>query len=1018
MVKKSEHTGKSLVIVESPAKAKTINRYLGPGYEVVASMGHVRDLPPSELGIDLANGFAPVYQNLADKQRVISSLKKAAAGADKVFLATDLDREGEAIAWHLIAALELDPQRTHRVVFNEITRSAIQAAFASPHTLDLDKVNAQQARRLLDRIVGYQLSPLLQSKLARGLSAGRVQSVAVRLIVEREKEIRVFVPEESWRISACFTTDSGEASTLSEAWQAFLRSGSGKEQDADTRRPAKQRNAWLSEHSCFPAELVKLNGTDFAPAGSEEARQIAEALGFITEEVDEADWEAYADKGLKRIRVTGRVDPRAAPRFVVKSIQKRRTMPKPGPPLTTAALQQAASTELGFAPSRTMRLAQQLYEGIDLGSTDGRVGLITYMRTDSTNLSAESVEAVRRLIVEQYGEKYLPGKPNVFSKAKRSQEAHEAIRPSDVRHEPEHLRSHLTVDQYKLYGLIWRRFVACQMTPAQWDNTTALIAAEIAAGEVLFRATGRRLVFDGFQRVLQTTNGGELLLPALASGQEVAPMHVAPQQHYTSPPPRYTEASLVKKLESEGIGRPSTYAAIIQTVQDRNYVELIDKRLHPTSRGQLVTEKLVEHFPQIMDVKFTSYMEEELDKIEEAHLDWVHVLSEFYAPFRESLENARANMERAKAQPSEYRCPDCDKQMVYRIGRNGRFLSCSGYPECKGSRNIDDDGKPIPETVSDHPCQACGRTMVLRKSRLGSFLGCTGYPECSFTLPSDENGVPLKKVRAEDIHESCEVCGSPMAVKFSRGRSFLGCTAYPKCKTTQPMPAGVYVEKPRPADAGVRCDKCGRSMVIRTGKRGAFLSCSGFPRCRNAMPTDKLDHLRALEEAGKIPDAPPETGNAQASNGRPVKVPRDRNGKVDLAALGPPPEGFAWTRTGRPVVETWPEDGHLACPDCGGDAVIKTGRFGPYFGCTRYPKCKFVANLRGSAKKRAEAEVPGAVRPKPIPTDVPCDECGEPMVIRKGRSGQFLGCSKYPKCKFSKPIPEGHTVESLAAASK
>jgi DNA topoisomerase-1 len=1012
--KKAQHSGKSLVIVESPAKAKTVNRYLGSDYEVMASMGHIRDLPPDELGIDLSNNFEPVYQNLAEKRRVIGSLKKAAAKAARVFLATDLDREGEAIAWHLVSALDLDPDRTQRVVFNEITQSAIQAAFASPHKLDMDKVNAQQARRLLDRIVGYQLSPLLQQKLAKGLSAGRVQSVAVRLIVEREQAIRAFLPEESWRILGCFATDLTKVGKLASAWEEFVRAG----KENGNGPTVKRRNAWLSEHGCLYAELVKLGGKEFAPKAVHDAREVVEALGFVTRQVDEGEWEAYADKGLKKVRLTGTLDADSAPTFTVQDIQKRRTTSKPSPPFTTAALQQAASSESGFGPSRTMRVAQQLYEGIDLGGSEGLVGVITYMRTDSTNLSKDSIAAVRELIQQEHGERYLPDRPNVFGKAKRAQEAHEAIRPSDVTHRPEALRSHLTTDQFKLYSLIWRRFVACQMTPAQWDNTTILIAADPPRGEALFRATGRRLAFDGYQRVMQTTNGDDVVLPGIETGREVAPLQLDPQQQYTSGPPRYNEASLVKKLESEGIGRPSTYAAIIQTIQDRNYAELIDKRLRPTSRGEMVTEKLVKHFPRIMDVKFTSHMEEELDKIEEAHLDWVQVLGEFYTPFKESLDGAQANMQRAKAEPSEYECPKCGKQMVYRFGRNGRFLSCSGYPECKASMNIDDDGKPVPETVSDEPCEKCGKAMVLRKSSRGPFLGCTGYPECSFTLPSDDNGVPLKKVRAEDIHETCEACGSPMAVKFSRGRSFLGCTAYPKCRTTQSMPAGVYVEKPKPPDAGARCDKCGRAMVIRTGKRGPFLSCSGFPRCRNAMPMDKLDELRAKLEAGEIPDAPPEGENGKSSRRNAVNVPRDENGKVDIAALGPPPEGFAWTRTGRPVVETWPEEDHLTCPDCGGDAVIKTGRFGPYFGCTKYPKCRFVANLRGAAKKRAEVEVPGVARPKPIPTAIPCEECGEPMVIRKGRSGQFLGCSKYPKCKFSKPLPEGETAESLATAGK
>jgi ssDNA-binding Zn-finger/Zn-ribbon topoisomerase 1 len=423
-----------------------------------------------------------------------------------------------------------------------------------------------------------------------------------------------------------------------------------------------------------------------------------------------------------------------------------------------------------------------------------------------------------------------------------------------------------------------------------------------------------------------------------------------------------------------------------------------------------------------MDVKFTSYMEEELDKIEEAHLDWLHVLGEFYEPFKTSLERAEVEMERPRAEPSEYSCPECGKQMVYRLGRNGRFLACSGYPDCKVARNIDEEGKPVEEVVAEQPCTLCGKPMVLRKSRLGPFLGCTGYPECTNTLPCDEEGNPLRKVLPEEIRETCDDCGSAMSVKFARGRAFLGCTKYPECKATKPIPPGLYVEKPKPQDAGARCDKCGRAMVIRKGRRGPFLSCSGFPRCRNAMPMEKLDHLKALEQDGKIPDPPPESANGQGRNGNGRRangreVPRDENGKVDLAALGPPPPGFAWTRTGREVVETWPEE-PLTCPVCGSEVALKNGRFGPYYGCTTYPKCSFVANLRGEAKKRAEAESPRPVRPKPIPTDIPCDECGAPMVIRTGRTGPFLGCSKYPKCRHSRPLPEGETAETLATSSK
>lgn len=1008
MAKKSQPIVKALVIVESPAKAKTINRYLGNDYKVMASMGHIRDLPPNNLGIDLENNFEPVYEILASKKKVVNELKKAAKNASTIYLATDLDREGEAIAWHLVYALEIEWSRARRVVFNEITRSAIQEAFSNPHDVDMAKVNAQQARRLLDRIVGYQLSPLLQAKIGKGLSAGRVQSVSVRLIVAREQEIRAFTPEESWRVNICLATDSANSNKLADSWSKFISGG----KDAANGPTIKERNNWIAKNKCLYAELAKVNGKEFVPKDVSDVTELIESLGYVTENVNEKDFEGYAEKGLKRITLKGHTDPSQAPTYTISDIQRKKTSTRPNAPYTTAALQQSASSMLGFAPSRTMRIAQQLYEGVDLGHSEGPVGLITYMRTDSTNLSKDSVEKVRTQILQDFGKDYLPEKPNRYAAGKRAQEAHEAIRPSDSALHPDQIRASLTNEQFKLYHLIWRRFVACQMTPAVWNNTTVFIKAKSTRGDALFKTSGRQLVFDGHLRVTGTSDSGDAVLPDVEVQAELHLLDLDPRQQFTSPPARYTEAALVKKMESEGIGRPSTYAAIIQTIQDRGYVDLLDKKLSPTARGELVTEKLIAHFPKVMDLKFTSFMEEELDKIEEENADWVDVLTAFYNPFKIALDKAQTEMQPARAEPSEYTCPECGKEMVYRIGKNGRFLSCSDYPTCKVARNIDKDGKPIDEVVAKDPCKVCGKAMILRKSRMGPFLGCSGYPDCSNTLPSDEEGNPLKKVLAEDIHLKCEDCQSKMAVKFARGKSFMGCTAYPKCKATQPIPPGIYVEKPKPQDAGVGCDKCGRPMVIRKGSRGPFLSCSGFPRCRNAMPVDKLDHLKQLAKDGKIPEAPKDNGkNGTAKRGTTRK---GKATKVDIASLGPPPAGFAWTRTGRPVVEVWPEE-PLDCPDCGSEVAIKTGRFGPYFGCTGYPKCSFVSNMRGEAKKRSEKESPTPPRPKPIPTDIPCDECGNDMVIRSGRSGQFLGCGKYPKCRFSKPLPDGMTVESATS---
>ncbi len=1057
VAKRTEQDGKALVIVESPAKAKTINKYLGGDYVVKASMGHVRDLHESELSVDILNNFEPSYTIVADRKKIVGELRKLAKSAGEVYLATDLDREGEAIAWHLATALEVPENRLKRVVFNEITKSAIQQAFAHPSSIDMDKVNAQQARRVLDRIVGYQLSPLLQQKIARGLSAGRVQSVAVRLIVEREQEIRAFVPSESWRIGAVFAVDLAKAGQLAADWREFLHSTPGKpgEKEAlDEEAPApeastgptqKQRIAWLSEHRCLDTELIEVDGKDFKPLKVAEARNVAEGLGFVVERVDEQVWEAYAAKGLKKLQVIGGLDPKRVGRFNVSDIQTKRTTTKPSPPFTTATLQQAAANQLGFSASRTMRTAQALYEGVDLGNGEGPVGLITYMRTDSTNLSKESVEAVRGMIRKEFGEPYLPPSPIHYRSGKQAQEAHEAIRPTDALRHPSQTKGHLSPDQQRLYDLIWRRFVACQMTPAQWDSTTVLITAEVRGAKftnATFKANGRRLVFDGYQRVMAKVSSDDLILPELSVEQAVAPIDLQPLQKYSAPPPRYSEASLVKALESEGIGRPSTYASIIQTIQDRGYVEQFERRFYATDKGIVVTHKLVDHFPKIMDVKFTSFMEDELDKIEEAHEDWVRVLHEFYDPFQQALSKALNEMQPVRSEPSAYKCPKCGRDMVYRWAKTGsRFLACTGYPECNGAMNIDREGKPIVPPAIDIKCEKCGREMALRQSRHGKFLGCTGYPECSNTIPCDDSGQPLKLVTEKELERPCEDCGEgTMQVKRARGRAFLGCNRYPKCKAASKLPDGVRLErKEEPIEeAGVACEKCGKPMRIRTGSRGKFIACSGYPRCRNAKPIEKLEELRA-----KQPAAPPqhstdstevpweEDGADSAGQGsagtkkaarRPLRdakavtgeAPAQAAGKKASAAagsLGPPPPGFAWTRTGKPVVETWPE-GDLHCPNCGKPMTLRNGRFGPFYSCTNFPRCKTSINLRGEAKKRAEQEMPAPQRNAPIPTDKVCDECSSPMVIRTGRTGPFLGCTGYPKCRVTRPVPE----EMLASA--
>ena len=676
-----------------------------------------------------------------------------------------------SIVYGLRQALGLDESRIQRVIFNEITESAIKHAFEHPHSIDLDKVYAQQARRVLDRIVGYELSPLLWRKIAKGLSAGRVQSVAAKLIVEREREIRAFVPQESWKVSTAFTPDEAAAEKLAEAWHEHVRESPSR--PAPTQ---KERARWLSRHGCFRAELVRVGEQTFAPQHVDEVRPIIEALGYDVQRVDEEVWAEYADHGLRIIELVGRTARERCPQFAVREVQTKRTTTKPSPPFTTATLQQAAAINLRFGARKTMRVAQALYEGIDLGDGEGPSGLITYMRTDSLHLSRESVSAVRELIGRDYGAQYVPGRPPVYGKRGRAQEAHEAIRPTVVTRSPAWIKEHLTRDQYRLYELIWNRFVASQMSPAQWDSTTVLVEADTPAGRAQFRATGRVLVFDGHLRVMSpTTDGKEQLLPALAKDQAVHALALEPKQAFSAPPPRYTEASLVKSLEAEGIGRPSTYAAIIDTIQSRGYVEQLERKFHATALGEVVTDMLTEHFPQIMDTKFTAFMEDELDKIEEQHKDWVAVLHEFYDPFREALAAAMENIAKVGAQPSEYTCEKCGRPMVYRWSKSGRFLSCSGYPECRETLNVDREGKPRKVELTDHACELCGRPMVLRSSRRGKFLGCSGYPECNGTIPCDQEGQPLRLVREEDIDETCAQCGSKMVVRWKGSRSFLGC---------------------------------------------------------------------------------------------------------------------------------------------------------------------------------------------------------------------------------------------------
>ena len=760
-------TKKSLVIVESPAKAKTINKYLGPDFQVKASMGHVRDLPPKGLNVDIDNDFEPTYEITPGKKRTVTSLKTAARDCTDLYLATDLDREGEAIAWHLAEVLGVPKERIYRVIFNAVTKTAITRAFEQPGRIDMDKVLAQQARRIMDRIVGYKISPLLWKKVARGLSAGRVQSVAVKLVVEREREIRDFNPEEYWFIPAVFSTDL--QSDYHQPWLDFIT----PKNEQDKPPTIAEQNQWFAEHNAFKAELSSIGDKKFEASTKDQAHKVFNAL---------KDAE-----------------------FKLDDIQTKQSISRPAAPFITSTLQQAAANRMGFTTKRTMRVAQQLYEGIDLGSM-GYFGLITYMRTDSTHLSPEALDDARGFIKRHIGREYLPKKANIYASKKTAQQAHEAVRPTDVDFTPADIRQFLTDEQYKLYDLIWRRFVASQMKPSKSNITTLEILAETAIGPCYYKATGRVLVFDGFTKIWPTNSNGQQL-PPTELGQKLAVVDIKAEQHFTKPPARYTEGSLVKALEKEGIGRPSTYASIISTIQDRKYVEKQDKKFFATDIGEVVTDKLNEYFPKIMDIAFTRHMEAELDKIEEQHLEWHGVLRDFYGPFKENLDTATEQMKHAKAEvtPSEYKCPDCEKELVYRFGKNGKFLSCSDYPACKFSAPCDKDGKMIEEKVSEHKCSACGRQMMYKNGRFGPFLGCSGYPDCKTILNIDKAG-------------------------------------------------NVLPPKPPPEPTEIKCHKCKEGMlVIRQGKKGPFLGCGRFPKCRTIISIKQLDHLKKIQSEGQWP---------------------------------------------------------------------------------------------------------------------------------------------------------------------
>ena len=774
---------KSLVIVESPAKAKTIQKYLGKGFTVEASLGHVKDLPKSTLGVDTSNEFETDYVVIPGKEKVLARLKKLAGPMDAIYLAPDPDREGEAIAAHL--AFELDTNghakkskkkkkeeagavpRIQRVTFNEITKRAVQAAFEHPRAIDQNLVDAQQARRVLDRLVGYQVSPLLWDKVRRGLSAGRVQTVALRLIVEREREIKAFEKKEYW------TIDAHLAANKPPAFDArFL--GKGEE------------------------KIEVTNGED--------AEKIRVAL-------EQANW-------------------------LVRSVDKKERRRNAAPPFTTSKLQQDSSRKLRFSVKRTMMIAQRLYEGVELGE-EGQVGLITYMRTDSTRVAPEAIQEVREYVGKEYGAAYLPETPNTYKEKKEAQAAHEAIRPTSAMRHPDQVKQYLKEDEFKVYKLIWQRFVASQIMPAVFDQTTVDIDAKAKSGDVYwFRVTGSVLKFDGFLRVYEESKEGkdeedeELKhkLPALEAGQKLTLKELKPEQHFTEPPPRYNEASLVKELEERGIGRPSTYSAILSTIQERQYVQKLGGKFTPTEIGLVVTDLLVENFRDIFDVAYTAGLEEKLDEIEEGKEKWTDTLADFYKKFTKDLKYAEKHMENIKRmeKPTDEKCEKCGAPLVIKWGRHGSFYACSTYDKedentCTFTKenpiNLPDlDTADVQETTQEEYCENCGRVMVLKRGRFGQFMACTGYPDCKTTRRLDQG----KKVPDIPLDEPCPKCGRNMMIRHGRFGEFTACSGYPECK---------YVKQ---NFIGVKCPECkdGELVEKRARKGNTFYGCGNYPKCK------------------------------------------------------------------------------------------------------------------------------------------------------------------------------------------
>ncbi|MGB9458151.1 MAG: type I DNA topoisomerase [Bryobacteraceae bacterium] len=753
---------KALVIVESPAKAKTINKYLGKDFIVKASLGHIKDLPKRDLAVDVERGFEPHYEVIEGKKKLVAELKQAARKVKDVYLAADPDREGEAICFHLQEELseKKNGPRIYRVMFNEITKKAVAKAFEKPGQVDVNLVDAQQARRVLDRLVGYKISPLLWDKVRRGLSAGRVQTVALRLVVEREREIRAFVAKEYCTIDA----------------------------DLAAKKPP-----------ALTARLARINGQAAEIGSTEAANGVVAAL------------EGAA--------------------YTVQSVSTREKRRFPVAPFITSTLQQESSRKLRFSVKRTMMLAQRLYEGVEVGKDT--VGLITYMRTDSTRVSDDAIRDVRDFIGERYGREFLPDSANFYKSKKGAQDAHEAIRPTSMAYAPEVVDKYLQEDERKVYRLIWNRFVASQMMPALYDQTTIDVGAKGKKGDdYLFRATGSVLKFEGFLKVYQ--EGKDQIdeedeemkhrLPVVAEGERLRFKAIRPEQHFTEPPPRYNEATLVKRLEADGVGRPSTYASILSTIQEREYVKKDAGRFTPTELGMVVTDLLLESFDDIFDVTYTARMEEELDEIEDGKIDWRVAMQEFYERFDKDLKHAEEHMTDIKRmeKPTDLTCEKCGKPLVIKWGKHGSFIACTGYPDCTYTRELtvdlpDVDKADLAEQGDEEYCENCGRPMVLKKGRFGTFYACTGYPDCKTTKPIGGS----QKKPDQKLDEICPQCGNHLVLKTGRFGEFTACSNYPTCK---------YVKQ---KTIGVKCPECSEGEIVeRRSKRGkTFYGCNRWPEC-------------------------------------------------------------------------------------------------------------------------------------------------------------------------------------------